>query len=608
MRDAPAHLAQMRGVLSVLGLDQAAQAVLRMRESVEEIIVTEIDEERARAAGTFDKLGNNLGALGFLIDMLNYQPSLAKKLFVYDDSTGELRPLMGRAGQGAPERADHADELQSDFQALVAQVDSAGSREDLTAKLDSIAAHAVLAEQTVIAHQAREAAAAMAAEDSGATAAALSTLAASVQHAPLAAVPAPAEPDIEEDDLRDIFLEEAREVVQNGLAALQALAANPGDVSEMTTLRRAFHTLKGSSRMVGLDGVRRGRLVPGAGAQYLAGRPEAGRPMTCAQLASDAMRGFARWTEDIAANNDGMWKANMFRAPADAMRTEHRLVPLALPQDEPASQPAEFDVSVNESEAIEPAVPDHSEAMEAPSAELANPEPELQEAEPAEAEVIDAISFDFDITAAVPAEPSQAPVAVDPAQPVALDISGRRIAAGFRLGPVSRRRGTASGGSARGASGNRRYRLREPVGRCWTGGLCPTAPHRRRPLPSPAWSSRSPRPRANSTWIWPISVFLPSRRRRLRRGRRGAGDQRADRRTGQGHRNVAHRHSALQRLPQRGRRMVPAARDRGRRVGTGVDASHSRLNGGPGPRAGRKFGDRRLQHACPTSRALSRTS
>ena len=95
----------MRGVLSVLGLDQAAQAVLRMRETVEEILVTEVDEEKARAAGTFDKLGNNLGALGFLIDMLNYQPTLAKKLFVYDDAAGELRPLMGRIGQAPPQAA-----------------------------------------------------------------------------------------------------------------------------------------------------------------------------------------------------------------------------------------------------------------------------------------------------------------------------------------------------------------------------------------------------------------------------------------------------------------------------------------------------------------------
>src|SRR6202008_2576499 len=92
LRDAPNHLAQMRGVLSVLGLDQAANAVQYMRECVEEIIDTEIDEEKAKAAGTFDKLGNNLGALGFLIDMLNSQPALAKKLFVYDEGTGELRP------------------------------------------------------------------------------------------------------------------------------------------------------------------------------------------------------------------------------------------------------------------------------------------------------------------------------------------------------------------------------------------------------------------------------------------------------------------------------------------------------------------------------------
>jgi chemosensory pili system protein ChpA (sensor histidine kinase/response regulator) len=56
-----------------------------------------------------------------------------------------------------------------------------------------------------------------------------------------------------DDELLSIFLEEAREVVDNGLQALQALADEPGNLSEQTTLRRAFHTLKGSSRMVGLD-------------------------------------------------------------------------------------------------------------------------------------------------------------------------------------------------------------------------------------------------------------------------------------------------------------------------------------------------------------------
>ena len=34
---------------------------------------------------------------------------------------------------------------------------------------------------------------------------------------------------------------------------MAALTARPSDLSEQTTLRRAFHTLKGSARMVGLS-------------------------------------------------------------------------------------------------------------------------------------------------------------------------------------------------------------------------------------------------------------------------------------------------------------------------------------------------------------------
>ena len=61
LRDAPGHLSQMRGVLSVLGLDQAAQAVLRMRDSVEEIMVTEIDEEQAARGRHLRQAGQQPG-------------------------------------------------------------------------------------------------------------------------------------------------------------------------------------------------------------------------------------------------------------------------------------------------------------------------------------------------------------------------------------------------------------------------------------------------------------------------------------------------------------------------------------------------------------------
>jgi len=56
----------------------------------------------------------------------------------------------------------------------------------------------------------------------------------------------------EDDDLREVFLEEAHEVLANASAAHAELAQQADDLSLMTTLRRDFHTLKGSSRMVGL--------------------------------------------------------------------------------------------------------------------------------------------------------------------------------------------------------------------------------------------------------------------------------------------------------------------------------------------------------------------
>jgi chemosensory pili system protein ChpA (sensor histidine kinase/response regulator) len=454
LRAAPGHLSQMRGVLSVLGLEQAAQAVLRMRESVEEIIVTEIEEEHARAAGTFDKLGNNLGALGFLIDMLNYQPTLAKKLFVYDDSTGELRPLMGRAAHPAGEApAAAAHELSQEVQAVVSHAEPGGSRENLTASLDTLVAHAVLAEQTAIAQTAREAAAAVSAEDSGATAAALSHLAAAVQAAP-AATPAPAaQPDIEEDDLRDIFLEEAREVVQNGLAAINALVTEPGNVAELTTLRRAFHTLKGSSRMVGLTEFGEAAWsMEQVLNTWLADQKPANDDLR--SLAGQAMLGFGRWVEDIATGSDGAWKAGMFRGPADTFRTEHRLVALSVPgssapvEESPVvietlaieSVPAQdsmFDVPLEPSAAENIALPDLPSGSGEPSAEppaqapapLPMVEPVAMRGEALEVSEIEADEFppefDFEIPAAVEAvEAPTAPAPVD----LALEIDGIDLA------------------------------------------------------------------------------------------------------------------------------------------------------------------------------------
>ncbi|MGB4115360.1 MAG: Hpt domain-containing protein [Polaromonas sp.] len=330
----PGQLAQMRGVLSVLGLDQASQAVMRMRDTVEQMLETEIDEARARAAGTFDQLGNNLGALSFLIDMLNYQPALAKKLFVYDDVKGELKPLMGRVEKATNSAA--ADEapgltISQEVTSVVNDAGSGAADDALGIKLDSLATHAALAGQPVLAKAAHDASVAVSVHDSQATASAMSTLATAV--APTAASPVSQveEVDFEEDDLRDIFLEEAREVAGNGLEAVRQLGTDPGDINQLTVLRRVFHTLKGSSRMVGLNEFGEAawsmeQLFNG----WLADQKSASPDLL--SLSGDSLAGFSRWIEDIAANSDGMWAASAFRTSAEAMRTESRLSPLVLPQ------------------------------------------------------------------------------------------------------------------------------------------------------------------------------------------------------------------------------------------------------------------------------------
>ena len=58
----------MRGVLSVLGLDQASMAVQRMRDDIDVVIGSSAGGEEV--AG---RLADNVGGLSFMIDMLGVQ-------------------------------------------------------------------------------------------------------------------------------------------------------------------------------------------------------------------------------------------------------------------------------------------------------------------------------------------------------------------------------------------------------------------------------------------------------------------------------------------------------------------------------------------------------
>ena len=57
----------------------------------------------------------------------------------------------------------------------------------------------------------------------------------------------------EDDELKSIFVEEVEGLAQNCLDSLNKLDSNPNDTVEAITVRRVFHTYKGSGRMIGVE-------------------------------------------------------------------------------------------------------------------------------------------------------------------------------------------------------------------------------------------------------------------------------------------------------------------------------------------------------------------
>ena len=316
----PNHLSAMRGVLSVLGMDHAASALLRMRDEVDGLSSTEVDLSRVGQAGVFDRLAGNLGALGFLIDMLSVQPALAKSLFAYDAEAGTLSPVMGRSdrapvtpGEPAPAAAEPRLIEQAQMLAFNA------AREDVSIDavardLERLSQEATAADQTALAATVNKARIALeAAGDADAVNAArdqLSEALADFVHSssePIGLEPSgtsarevSADDAADDDEMREVFLEEAREVIDTARGACAGLATTPDDLQRLTILRRAFHTLKGSARMVGLTEFGDAAWVceqlynTRLSEQRNADAPLLGHT-------TEALGQFAAWVDDIAA-------------------------------------------------------------------------------------------------------------------------------------------------------------------------------------------------------------------------------------------------------------------------------------------------------------------
>ncbi len=402
--DVPVKLGAMRGVLSVLGMGHAAQALLRMRDEVDGLAQTEVDPARIGSSGVFDRLAGNLSALGFLIDMLGVQPSLAKSLFTYDAETGALSPLMGRADPARPvppepppveprliEQAQllaftsvredvPLDDVQRDLERL--------SQEAQAADQPALAATVLKAQEAIVtAHGDHAAIVTARGELSEALVDFVSTSTEPSGLEPVAVAEAPAiqKPialviDLEHDDeMRDIFLEEAREVIETARGATAGLAASPDDLGLLTTVRRAFHTLKGSSRMVGLKSF--GEAAWSCEQIYntqLADQ-RGGEPALL-EFTTTTLDELSSWVEDIAEQRDGPRSERGIKLAADGLarrlKSGDDAAAFDLPVTEdvaaaslPPDLPSADDLDLRLSSSVAPATA--PSAVDAPAEEVA---------------------------------------------------------------------------------------------------------------------------------------------------------------------------------------------------------------------------------------------
>ena len=304
-------LHQIGGALAVLDQPEATRAVQHVERAVQAFIDSPAEAEPDVAA--FSAVAQNIGALSFFIETLQLHSGAAKGGFRFDDEQGVFRAeksgkkpvpeqasaheegvslhpdhafaqasfhANGRDGQhgvdgprAAPEPVTVEEEMRqlqqhaADLAALlIGQPDDSALQKKLHDVLQQVQRDARLLDHHEAGVQAGAVIALLGQPDFIAASGALAglmpggvaisadsvTTFAAVK--PLvAAEPAQETGEADDAELLEIFLGEAVEVLGAVRATLPYLHADPHDNRQLATLRRGFHTLKGSGRMVGLD-------------------------------------------------------------------------------------------------------------------------------------------------------------------------------------------------------------------------------------------------------------------------------------------------------------------------------------------------------------------
>ena len=260
---------QVTGALTVMRHDSAAAAVNECAAEIKRFA----DAGYAPQESDFERVANQLSLIGFFIDSLQH-------------GAADFDSFVKQLQSGSPHDADMADELDEEatdedelrisveqeveqqkrdthalLDALKQQPDDLGLREEVKNNLAALKNDAELVADRALGEQTKAMLSALAAGEG--TAPQIDQVM-EVLRPQSVEVRKPTEETIQlsqasaeevDAELLGIFLEEANEVLGTIDENLAALKDTPQNAELLTTLRRSFHTLKGSGRMVGLKDV-----------------------------------------------------------------------------------------------------------------------------------------------------------------------------------------------------------------------------------------------------------------------------------------------------------------------------------------------------------------
>ena len=271
------NLEQADGIFAMLGLEQAHLATQHLRGQIASS-GQQTTQSGHTPLATQTLWAANLGALGVLTDALAFQPALAKELFYFDAAAGQL--LSGVL----PIRPSPA------------PAPALGAGEPIK-----------------------------------------------VPHT-VGPVPEAVVADDTDAEIMAIFFGEMRQILaQTEQTIAQAVDRPDADAQTegIRTVRRAFHTLKGGARMVGLDELGEAawafeQLCNASIAQERDLRPHV------LPLSHQALLCFREWIEAIEQGQPVTWLAGQFRDSADALRLQGIMQPLRndLRRSDPMAKPA----------------------------------------------------------------------------------------------------------------------------------------------------------------------------------------------------------------------------------------------------------------------------